>query len=601
MSEAGTDLSAKPNSGYRVLARKYRPADFRSLIGQEPMVRTLTNAFASGRIAQAWMLTGVRGVGKTTTARILARALNYKTATVNQPSIELDEIGEHCRAIMEGRHVDVVEMDAASHTGIDDIREIIEQVRYAPVSARYKVYIIDEVHMLSTQAFNGLLKTLEEPPPHVKFIFATTEIRKVPITVLSRCQRFDLRRIDAELLIGHLARIAALEAIEVDDASLAMIARAAEGSARDCLSIFDQAIAHGDGKVSADAVRQMLGLGDRGRVVDLFEHLMRGDAAAALREFRAQYDAGADPATILTDLAEFTHLVTRLRFVPDAAKDASLTQDERSRGTALSQSLSLRVLSRTWQMLLKGIPEVQAASRPVSAGEMVLIRIAHAANLPTLDEALKSLDEGSARPASAPPARTSLPAGSGSGVSAVSEARVIERNGGGQTMRLVEAEPAAAAAVPREEPQPVVEAVPVTSLADIAALADANRDMAFKILLKRCVRLVRVEPGRLDVSLIGDAPKTLLGDLTVKLKAWTGRNWMVSLSREEGGATLAELEASKRETAILDAKSDPAVASILARFPGARVIDVRIPNAPDANSLDDGPAPDPATEDDDLN
>ena len=601
MSEAGTDLSAKPNSGYRVLARKYRPADFRSLIGQEPMVRTLTNAFASGRIAQAWMLTGVRGVGKTTTARILARALNYKTATVNQPSIELDEIGEHCRAIMEGRHVDVVEMDAASHTGIDDIREIIEQVRYAPVSARYKVYIIDEVHMLSTQAFNGLLKTLEEPPPHVKFIFATTEIRKVPITVLSRCQRFDLRRIDAELLIGHLARIAALEAIEVDDASLAMIARAAEGSARDCLSIFDQAIAHGDGKVSADAVRQMLGLGDRGRVVDLFEHLMRGDAAAALREFRAQYDAGADPATILTDLAEFTHLVTRLRFVPDAAKDASLTQDERSRGTALSQSLSLRVLSRTWQMLLKGIPEVQAASRPVSAGEMVLIRIAHAANLPTLDEALKSLDDGSARPASAPPARTSLPAGSGSGVSAVSEARVIERNGGGQTMRLVEAEPAATAAVPREEPQPFVEAVPVTSLADIAALADANRDMAFKILLKRCVRLVRVEPGRLDVSLIGDAPKTLLGDLTVKLKAWTGRNWMVSLSREEGGATLAELEASKRETAILDAKSDPAVASILARFPGARVIDVRIPNAPDADSPDDGPAPDPAAEDDDLN
>ena len=302
-----------------MLARKYRPADFRSLIGQEPMVRTLTNAFASGRIAQAWMLTGVRGVGKTTTARILARALNYKTATIDQPSIELDEIGEHCRAIMEGRHVDVVEMDAASHTGIDDIREIIEQVRYAPVSARYKVYIIDEVHMLSTQAFNGLLKTLEEPPPHVKFIFATTEIRKVPITVLSRCQRFDLRRIDAELLIGHLSRIAALEAVEVDDASLAMIARAAEGSARDCLSIFDQAIAHGGGKVAADAVRQMLGLGDRGRVVDLFEHLMKGDAAAALHEFRAQYDAGADPATILTDLAEFTHLVTRLRFVPAAA------------------------------------------------------------------------------------------------------------------------------------------------------------------------------------------------------------------------------------------------------------------------------------------
>jgi DNA polymerase-3 subunit gamma/tau len=600
MSEAGTDLSTKPNSGYRVLARKYRPADFRSLIGQEPMVRTLTNAFASGRIAQAWMLTGVRGVGKTTTARILARALNYKTATVNQPSIELDEIGEHCRAIMEGRHVDVVEMDAASHTGIDDIREIIEQVRYAPVSARYKVYIIDEVHMLSTQAFNGLLKTLEEPPPHVKFIFATTEIRKVPITVLSRCQRFDLRRVDADLLIGHLGKIAALEAVDVDDASLAMIARAAEGSVRDSLSIFDQAIAHGDGKVSADAVRQMLGLGDRGRVVDLFEHLMKGDAGAALQEFRSQYDGGADPATILTDLAEFTHLVTRLRFVPDAAKDASLSEDERSRGTAFSQSLSLRVLSRSWQMLLKGIPEVQGASRPVSAGEMVLIRIAHAANLPTLDEALKSLDDGSARPTGAPP-RASQPAGSGNSVSAVAETRIIERNGGGQTMRLVSAEPAAVPAPPREEPQPAVEAVPVASLADIAALADANRDMAFKVLVKRCVRLVRIEPGRLDVNLIGDAPKTLLGDLTVKLKAWTGRNWMVSLSREEGGATLAELEASKRETAISDARSDPAVASILARFPGARVIDVRIPNAPEADAPDDGPAPDPAADDDDLN
>jgi DNA polymerase-3 subunit gamma/tau len=601
MSEAGIDLSKKSNSGYRVLARKYRPADFRSLIGQEPMVRTLTNAFASGRIAQAWMLTGVRGVGKTTTARILARALNYKTATVDQPSIELDEIGEHCAAIMEGRHVDVVEMDAASHTGIDDIREIIEQVRYAPVSARYKVYIIDEVHMLSTQAFNGLLKTLEEPPPHVKFIFATTEIRKVPITVLSRCQRFDLRRIDAELLIAHLTRIAALESVEVDDASLAMIARAAEGSARDCLSIFDQAIAHGGGTVAADAVRQMLGLGDRGRVVDLFEHLMKGDAAAALHEFRAQYDAGADPATILTDLAEFTHLVTRLRFVPAAASDASLSEDERRRGTAFAQSLSLRVLSRSWQMLLKGIPEVQTASRAVSAGEMVLIRIAHAANLPTLDEALKSLEDGTSKPAGPPPSRVSSPAGGGNGISAVAETRVVERGGGGQTMRLVEAEQSPAPTVQKEEPQPAVEAVPVTSLADIAALADANRDMTFKVMLKRCVRLVRIEPGRLDLNLTGDAPKTLLGDLTVKLKAWTGRNWMVSLSREEGGPTLGEIETSKRESAILDARSDPAVATILARFPGARIIDVRIPNAPEADSDDIGAAPDVAAEDDDSN
>ncbi|WP_292542849.1 DNA polymerase III subunit gamma/tau, partial [Mesorhizobium sp.] len=397
MSEAG-NLGTDKAGAYRVLARKYRPSNFSELIGQEPMVRTLTNAFASGRIAQAWMLTGVRGVGKTTTARILARALNYKTATVDQPSVDLSIPGEHCQAIMEGRHVDVIEMDAASHTGIDDIRDIIERVRYAPVSARYKVYIIDEVHMLSTQAFNGLLKTLEEPPPHVKFIFATTEIRKVPITVLSRCQRFDLRRIDAGALVAHLSAIAAKEGISVDDDALAMIARAAEGSARDSLSILDQAIAHGSGTVSTEAVRAMLGLADRARIVDLFEHVMKGDVAAALAEFRAQYDTGADPAALLTDLAEFNHLVTRLRFVPTAADDASLSEDERRRGGDFAGTLSVRVLSRTWQMLLKGIPEVQSSNRPVSAAEMVLIRLAHAADLPTLDEALKSLEGASPVP-----------------------------------------------------------------------------------------------------------------------------------------------------------------------------------------------------------
>ncbi|MDQ2703670.1 MAG: DNA polymerase III subunit gamma/tau, partial [Pseudomonadota bacterium] len=361
MSEAGTDIQHRAAGAYRVLARKYRPADFSALIGQEPMVRTLTNAFSTGRVAQAWMLTGVRGVGKTTTARILARALNYKTDTVDQPSVDLATPGEHCKAIMEGRHVDVIEMDAASHTGIDDIREIIEQVRYAPVSARYKVYIIDEVHMLSTQAFNGLLKTLEEPPPHVKFIFATTEIRKVPITVLSRCQRFDLRRVDAGMLTGHLNRIAGLEEISVEDEAVAMIARAAEGSVRDALSIFDQAIAHGAGTVTAEQVRSMLGLADRARIVDLFEHLMKGDAAAALIEFRAQYDVGADPAAVLTDLAEFNHLVTRLRFVPSAASDVSLSEDERRRGGEFAKQLSVRVLSRAWQMLIKGIPEVQSS------------------------------------------------------------------------------------------------------------------------------------------------------------------------------------------------------------------------------------------------
>jgi DNA polymerase-3 subunit gamma/tau len=602
MSDAGNDTQGKAAGGYRVLARKYRPADFSALIGQEPMVRTLTNAFSTGRIAQAWMLTGVRGVGKTTTARILARALNYKTADIDRPSVDLTVLGEHCKAIMEGRHVDVIEMDAASHTGIDDIREIIEQVRYAPVSARYKVYIIDEVHMLSTQAFNGLLKTLEEPPPHVKFIFATTEIRKVPITVLSRCQRFDLRRVDAAMLTEHLNRIAGLESISVEDEAVAMIARAAEGSVRDALSIFDQAIAHGAGTVTAEQVRSMLGLADRARIVDLFEHLMKGDAAAALTEFRAQYDVGADPAAVLTDLAEFNHLVTRLRFVPSAANDVSLSEDERRRGGEFAKQLSVRVLSRTWQMLIKGIPEVQASNRPASAAEMVLIRIAHAADLPTLDEALKSLGDAP-QSTGAPAPRPSAPAPSpGNGAaSAVASGRVPVTSGGGQTMRLVEATPAPTEFV--APPQPVAEAppaVPVKSLEDIAALADANRDKLFKISLKQYVRLVRIEPGRLDVNLTGDAPKTLLGDLTTKLKAWTGRQWIVSLSREEGGQTLAEAEAAKRNDAILDARNDPAVAAILARFPGAKIIDVRIPNAPEAEAGDADLSPEPAADDDET-
>ncbi len=396
--------------GYQVLARKYRPARFDDLIGQEPMVRTLKNAFAAGRIPHAWMLTGVRGVGKTTTARILARALNYATDDGSgSPNVELATEGIHCRAIMEGRHPDVLEMDAASHTGIDDIREIIDSARYAPVSARYKVYIIDEVHMLSKQAFNGLLKTLEEPPPHVKFVFATTEIRKVPVTVLSRCQRFDLRRIDAALLTEHLAAIAEKEKVEAEPEALRQIARAAEGSARDALSILDQAIAHGGGKVEAEAVQHMLGLADRTRVVDLFEHVMKGDTAAALQEIEAQHLTGADPETVLTDLADFTHYVTRLKLAPNAAAHAAISEAERVRGTAFAEALSLRELSRAWQMLTKGIQEVALVARPLAAAEMVLVRLCHAADLPAPDEAVRMLtDAGN----DAPPAleRRSAPA-----------------------------------------------------------------------------------------------------------------------------------------------------------------------------------------------
>ena len=393
-----------------MLARKYRPATFDDLIGQEAMVRTISNAFETGRIPQAWILTGVRGVGKTTTARILARGLNYELpdGSVTAPTIKMPVLGLNCQAIMESRHVDVLEMDAASHNGVDDIRQINDAVRYAPVSARYKVYILDEVHMLSNQAFNALLKTLEEPPPHAKFVFATTDIGKVPVTVLSRCQRFDLRRVEAGVLVAHLEGILGKEGVAAEPEALALIARAAEGSVRDSLSLLDQAISHAAGAVRAEDVRQMLGLADAGRIIDLFDALMRGDAARALGELRSQYDSGADPLVVLTELAEFTHFVTRVKVVPAVVDDRSLAEVERKRGRELAAGLSMRVLSRTWQMLFKGLAEVKDAPRPIAAAEMVLVRIAYAADLPSPDEVIRSLTETA--PRAATPARSSGPA-----------------------------------------------------------------------------------------------------------------------------------------------------------------------------------------------
>ncbi|MDM7849707.1 DNA polymerase III subunit gamma/tau [Pseudochrobactrum kiredjianiae] len=611
MKERAKSMDNKPaDNAYRVLARKYRPQNFDDLYGQEPMVRTLTNAFEAGRIAQAWMLTGVRGVGKTTTARILARGLNYKTDTIDQPSVHLTELGEHCQAIMEGRHVDVIEMDAASHTGIDDIREIIEQVRYRPVSARYKVYIIDEVHMLSNQAFNGLLKTLEEPPPHVKFIFATTEIRKVPITVLSRCQRFDLRRIESGTLTSLLRKITGLENVQADDTALAMIARAGEGSARDSLSILDQAIAHGNGTVDSQTVREMLGLADRARIIDLFEMLMRGDVAGVLKEFRAQYDVGADPSVVLSDLADFNHLVTRLRFTPEVAQDMSLSEDERVRGAEFAKTLSIRALSRCWQMLLKGIHEVETSSRPVQAAEMLLIRLAHSADLPTLDEALKAITNGHSAGGSAPSAPQGGGGGNGSGggatayaaADAVSGQMVQRQNNGGAALRL--AEPAAQTAIqpqtivqPKAEPAP--QAVRIRDLNDIVNLAGNKRDLQFKILVKNFVRLVSIGQNRMEIALTEHAPKTLATDMAQRLLDWTGERWMVSVARDGGGQTVAEVETARREELVTDARADPDVAAILAKFPGAKIIDVRI-TTPDDDTELEMQMPDPGVDSGDL-
>lgn len=593
MSDFEPTAEAKPApGGYRVLARKYRPKDFTDLmVGQEPMVRTLTNAFETGRIAQAYMLTGVRGVGKTTTARILARALNYKTAEIDKPTIDLRIPGEHCQAIMEGRHVDVIEMDAASHTGIDDIREIIEQVRYRPVSARYKVYIIDEVHMLSTAAFNGLLKTLEEPPEHVKFIFATTEIRKVPITVLSRCQRFDLRRISAGDLVGLFSTIASKEGIEADEEALAMIARAAEGSARDGLSLLDQAIAHGGGAVHADAVRAMLGLADRARIVDLFEHIVRGDVAAALSEFGSQYEAGANPTVVLTDLADFTHLVTRLKYIPSAAQDPSLSEVERIRGAELADSVAVTTLSRMWQMLLKGIPEAEASSRPAGAAEMVLIRLAHAAHLPSPEDAARRLLElsnsegGGDRAPSAP-----RPNGGGGGASMAMRVQAVSQPSQDSAPRPAMSQPVAhlqsvpaGDALPQgmERREAKIEEAPipgvrVETLDDIADLCTKNRAPVLRAQLRQFVHLVKIEPGRLEIRLESQCPPTIVNELKMKLSEWTGVNWWVTLSNEAGAPTLVEVEKSTREARLLDARQDPDVAAILARFPGAKITDVRI-------------------------
>ncbi|HET9904629.1 MAG TPA: DNA polymerase III subunit gamma/tau [Xanthobacteraceae bacterium] len=559
--ELGSPAASAPG-GYRVLARKYRPQTFDDLIGQEPMVRTLTNAFEQNRIPQAWILTGVRGVGKTTTARIIARALNYEApGAPGRPTVVMPTLGVHCQAIIESRHVDVIEMDAASHNGVDDIRQINDAVRYAPAQARYKVYILDEVHMLSGAAFNALLKTLEEPPPHVKFVFATTDIRKVPVTVLSRCQRFDLRRVEASTLIAHLSRICAKEEVEVEADALSLIARAAEGSVRDALSLLDQAIAHAAGRVSAEDVRRMLGLADRARIIDLFDALMRGDAGRALAELRDQYDAGADPAVALTDLADFTHFVTRIKVLPARADDASFAEIERVRGRDLAASLSLRVLSRTWQMLLKGIAEVQGAAKPLAAAEMVLVRIAYAADLPAPEDLVRSLAPGVAAPSSPSPGhQAAAPPAPRAG------AALAARANPAPTLHS-DLRPHSGAAMSPETATPRA----LLRFEDIVAIAAEKRDLVMKTALERDVRPVRVEEGRLEIALEPGASKALANDLARKLSQWTGRRWMVIVSAEPGEPTLRARAESARAEIARGVQAHPLVQAVMARFPGAEI------------------------------
>jgi DNA polymerase-3 subunit gamma/tau len=560
--ELSLELDPSPknrDTAYRVLARKYRPSDFTGLIGQDALVRTLSNAFATGRIAHAFMLTGVRGVGKTTTARIIARALNCigPDGKRTEPTIHPCGVCEPCIAIAESRHVDVQELDAASNNGVEEVRQIIDSVRYAPASARYKVYILDEVHMLSKQAFNAILKTLEEPPAHVKFIFATTEIRKVPVTILSRCQRFDLRRIESAELVGLLASIAEKEKVAIADEALNLIARAAEGSARDGLSLLDQAIAHGEGgRIGADLVRDMLGLADRGRVLDLFEKVMAGKIGEALSDLGSLYDHGADPLTVMQDLLEIVHFLTRVKIAPGAEGFFDGSSSEAKRAAEMANKLTVPSLTRAWQMLLKGLIEVRDATRPVAALEMALIRLSHAADLPPTDKLVRDLLDSDPTPRAQP----SRPSNSVGGSSRTPVAR-----GGEAAAAPAKAEPTMSA-----QPQMLIR-----SLEDIAALAQSNGAPVLKVHIENDIHLVRLEPGKIEFRPSARAPRTLAGDLSQKLKDWTGARWSVSIAREGGAPTLAEQRKSAKAAKFESATQQPVVREILDRFPGAEIIAVR--------------------------
>ena len=569
----GLDLgSAGPDRGaYRVLARKYRPQTFDSLIGQDAMVRTLGNAFISRRIAHAFMLTGVRGVGKTTTARIVARALNCigPEGDRKEPTIQPCGVCSACVSIAESRHPDVFEMDAASRTGIEDIREIIDGTRYLPAEARYKVYIIDEVHMLSKNAFNGLLKTLEEPPPHVKFIFATTEIRKVPVTVLSRCQRFDLRRITSEALMAHLKGIASEEGFDVPDDALAIVARAAEGSVRDALSILDQALALADDGAppTAETVRAMLGLADRGRVLDLYDLTMRGDAAGALAELRGQYDAGADPIAVLQDMLELTHWLTRLKIAPEASKDASASPAERDQGVAMAQRLSMQTLTRAWTLLLKSLGETRDAPLAIQAAEMAIARLCFAADLPPVDRLIADIEAKGVTPREPPPPRAP------SAPPAAARASADGRSA-----------PPRAEAQPQEQPT----AVSIPSFDALLRRLEEEDHLILKGRVERYVRLVSFSEGSMAVAFESEAPvREIVSGLQDRLKQWTGRFWPIEVRDGGGAPTVMRARDDAREHMFNAVAQHPLVKAALEIFPGARIVEVSDPETLGAPDMGD--------------
>ena len=556
--------------GYQVLARKYRPATFEDLIGQDAMVRTLKNAFLADRIAHAFVLTGIRGTGKTTTARIVAKGINcIGLDGTGGPTTEPCGACDMCTSISKGRHVDVIEMDAASNTGVANIREIIDSVHYRAASARFKIYIIDEVHMLSTGAFNALLKTLEEPPEHVKFIFATTEIRKIPVTVLSRCQRFDLRRIEPEVMIAHLEKIADQEDVKVAGDALALIARGAEGSVRDAMSLLDQAIAHGVGETTADQVRAMLGLADRGRVLDLFDLVMRGDAAGALEELSGQYAEGADPVAVLRDLAEVTHWVSVIKISPQAADDPTVGPDERTRGLAAAQDLPMRAMTRMWQMLLKALEEISIAPNAMMAAEMAIIRLTHVAELPSPEELVRKLRSQPMNPPSG--------GGNSSGPTMQAGSGTVERSGtiggtpSGSPVAMIVGGGQVQVSSPNES-QALDRFIRFDQVID---LIRSKRDMKLLMEVESSVRLSKYSPGRIEFQPTEMAPPDLAARLAQRLQIWTGVRWGVSVVSEGGGETVVEQKAAQRSDLVGRAMQHPLVAAALLRFPGSEIHEIK--------------------------